>query len=72
MYLKTHFSLQTGETSSLFTGLTPLQHQLLEFFIEQREWKLESLLSKMGLGYQELLQELTFLEMMKRIEEVGP
>lgn len=71
-YFRQHFWVQQEKKLIPALELNPLQHQLLTCFSEQGEWAIEGLLPQIGIGYQELLQELTFLEMKKLIEEAAP
>lgn len=59
-----------NQTSSLC--LSTIQNEILAFFAEHGDIGLDSLLPNFSLNYQELLQELTFLELSKQIEEVWP
>ena len=53
-------------------ALSEVQNQLLTFLSQQWDMSLDMLLPHFNLGYQQLLQELTFLEMNKKIDEVWP
>ena len=74
--LGNYFSLR-GEQGSWtlsslsMADLTQQQVQIFQTIAEQGEMSLEQLMGK-GLSYQELLQELTFLELKKWIEEFQP
>ena len=52
------------------TSLTDRQIELLQHLEKQGDSSLESLLAYTHLSYGELLQELTFLEIDKKIQEI--
>jgi hypothetical protein len=67
--LQKHF-LQKGTVQIEKTSLTDRQIELLQHLEKQGDSSLESLLAYTHLSYGELLQELTFLEIDKQIQEI--
>lgn len=67
------YFFQKGKSkSSSHSSLSEVQIQLLNYLSQQGDSSLEDFLPSCWLGYQELLQELTFLELSKHIEEISP
>lgn len=74
--LKNHFNLRGEEIPWAWilaskADLSEQQFQIFQMIVEQWEMTLEQLMRN-GFSYQALLQELTFLELKKRIEEFQP
>ena len=67
--LQKHF-LQKGTVQTEKTSLTDRQIELLQHLEKQGDSSLENLLAYTHLSYGELLQELTFLEIDKQIQEI--
>lgn len=70
--LNGHFWLRGKVPVWTSLALSEVQNQLLTFLSQQWDMSLDMLLPHFNLGYQQLLQELTFLEMNKKIDEVWP
>lgn len=74
--LKNYFNLRGEEIPWAWilaskADLSEQQFQIFQMIVEQWEMTLEQLMRN-GFSYQALLQELTFLELKKRIEEFQP
>lgn len=68
-----HYFFQKGKSeSSLNAFLSEVQMHILNYLSQRGDSSLEDFLPSCWLGYQELLQELTFLELNKYIEEISP
>lgn len=67
--LQKHFP-QKGTVQIEKTSLTDRQIELLQHLEKQGDSSLENLLAYTHLSYGELLQELTFLEIDKQIQEI--
>lgn len=70
--LQKHFPQKGAVLQIEKTSLTDRQIELLQYLEKQGDSSLESLLAYTHLSYGELLQELTFLEIDKKIQEIWP
>lgn len=68
--LQKHFPQKGAVLQIEKTSLTDRQIELLQHLEKQGDSSLESLLAYTHLSYGELLQELTFLEIDKQIQEI--